>query len=162
MCTKLICIVKSLPTATFINTKEIPKNTKGNRFLICFGHYFLSNAVINLNGCRQTFHYTNQIGALNAHFPHPTIIIRVTTNNMVNKKCSSESVHNFKYSSKFRHLWEVNGPSKCCILLTHYGIFVPLILKISSLLLMIHPWLAFGTLPCGPCSRLTWQIKCSV
>ena len=33
----------------FRNTKDIPKNTKENRYRFCFGHNFFNNAAINLN-----------------------------------------------------------------------------------------------------------------
>ena len=33
----------------FRNTKEIPKNTKKNRYQFCFGHNFFTNAATNLN-----------------------------------------------------------------------------------------------------------------
>ena len=32
----------------FRNTKEIPKNTKENRYRFCFGHNFLTMSAINL------------------------------------------------------------------------------------------------------------------
>ena len=34
--------------AVFRNTKKIPKNTKENRYRLCFGHNFLTMSAINL------------------------------------------------------------------------------------------------------------------
>ena len=39
-----------------------------------------------------------------------------------------------RFTVKYWHPWEVDGQSKCCQLLTHYGIFDPLLEKISTLL----------------------------
>ena len=38
-----------------------------------------------------------------------------------------------RFTVKFWRPWEVDGPSKCCQLLTLFGIFDPLIVKISTL-----------------------------